>query len=189
MSNLVDIDISIATSRIKDLDNQKEMCETQIQELLTEKRRVDKENLELEYKIQGRGVTQEDAARKLLEAEMEMTMKLRHQLEVQRDEAEIVLEQLKDEEKKCKDMLDLKITAEQEYELCEEDAKIMKNRRIVNKELIIKQQLKLSQLKSTKKRLISEKEVLTVDNASLIKENEKFEGDNAKLEVQIHELV
>ena len=49
--------------------------------------------------------------------------------------------------------------------------------------------MKLSQLKSTKKRLISEKEVLTVDNASLIKENEKFEGDNAKLEVQIHELV
>ena len=65
-------------------------------------------------------------------------------MEVQRDEAEIVLEQLKDEEKKCKDMLDLKITAEQELELCEEDAKIMKNRRIVNKEDIIKQQLKLS---------------------------------------------
>lgn len=110
-------------------------------------------------------------------------------MEVQRDEAEIVLEQLKDEEKKCKDMLDLKITAEQELELCEEDAKIMKNRRIVNKEDIIKQQLKLSQLKSTKKRLIAEKEVFTVDNAHLIKENEKFELDNSKLEVQIHELI
>ena len=108
---------------------------------------------------------------------------------MQRDEAEIVLEQLKDEEKKCKDMLDLKITAEQELELCEEDAKIMKNRRIVNKEDIIKQQLKLSQLKSTKKRLIAEKEVFTVDNAHLIKENEKFELDNSKLEVQIHELI
>ena len=36
------------------------MSETQIKETLTEKRRVDKENLELEYKIQGRGVTEAD---------------------------------------------------------------------------------------------------------------------------------
>ena len=59
-ANLVEIDISIAESRIKDLENQKEMSETQIMETLTEKRRVDKENLELEYKIQGRGVTEAD---------------------------------------------------------------------------------------------------------------------------------
>jgi len=36
------------------------MCNNQIEETLTEKRRVDKENLELEYKIQGRGVTEAD---------------------------------------------------------------------------------------------------------------------------------
>ena len=50
-ANLVDIDISIAESRIKDLENQREMSNQQINEILTEKRRVDKENLELEYKI------------------------------------------------------------------------------------------------------------------------------------------
>ena len=36
------------------------MCNNQIEETLTEKRRTDKENHELEYKIQGRGVTEAD---------------------------------------------------------------------------------------------------------------------------------
>ena len=57
---MVEIDISIAESRIKDLENQKQMTNTNIEEILTEKRAVDKENLELEYKIQGRGVTDAD---------------------------------------------------------------------------------------------------------------------------------
>lgn len=49
-----------------------------------------------------------------------------------------MLEQLREEEKKCKDMLDLKITAEQTMELAEEDAKEMKARRVANKEDIIR---------------------------------------------------
>ena len=101
------------------------MCNSQIEETLTEKRRVDKENLELEYKIQGRGVTEADQKAKYFEAEREMKMKLHHQLQNQRDQAEVMLEQLRDEEIKCKDMLDLKITAEQTLELTEEDANAM----------------------------------------------------------------
>ena len=50
-ANLVEIDISIATSRIKDLENQKQMAESQINDILTEKRRVDKDNMEMEFKI------------------------------------------------------------------------------------------------------------------------------------------
>jgi len=49
-----------------------------------------------------------------------------------------MLEQLRDEEVKCKDMLDLKITAEQTLELVEEDAKEMHNNRVAKKEAIIK---------------------------------------------------
>ena len=74
----VEIDISIAESRIRDLENQKNMVNLNIEELLTEKRKVDKENLELEYKIQGRGVTEADQKAKYMEAEREMEMKLRH---------------------------------------------------------------------------------------------------------------
>jgi len=67
-----------------------------------------------------------------------------------------MLEQLKVEEKKCKVMLDSKIDIEHKLEETEEDEKEMKGRRIANKEDIIKQQLRLSQLKSQKKRLTGE---------------------------------
>ena len=77
-TNLVEIDISIATSRIKDLENQKQMAESQINDILTDKRKVDKDNLDMEYAIQGRGVTEADQKAKYFEAEREMIMKLRH---------------------------------------------------------------------------------------------------------------
>ena len=48
-----------------------------------------------------------------------------------------MLEQLKEEEKKSKNMLDLKITAEQNLELAEEDYKEMHTRRLSNRDLII----------------------------------------------------
>jgi len=86
-------------------------------------------------------------------------------------------------------MLDLKITAEQTMELAEEDAKEMKARRVANKEDIIRQQLRLSQLKSQKKRLAAESEELTVENANVIKENEKCETDNETLQKVIMELI
>ena len=44
-------------------------------------------------------------------------------------------------------MLDLKITAEQTLELAQEDAKEMHEKRAANREDIIKQRMKLSQLK------------------------------------------
>lgn len=118
-----------------------------------------------------------------------MTMKLEHSLQAQREHAEVMLEQLKEEEKKCKVMLDLKITAEQTMELKEEDAKEMNAKKIANKEDIIKQQLRLSQLKSQKKRLSEEKEVLLKDNAAVIKENEKYEENNEKLQKEIMLLI
>ena len=77
-ANLVEIDINIAQSRIKDLENQREMSNANINDILTEKRRVDKENLELEYAIQGRGVTDADQKAKHFEAERELIMKLNH---------------------------------------------------------------------------------------------------------------
>ena len=86
-------------------------------------------------------------------------------------------------------MLDVKITAEQNLEITEEDAREMKSRRTVNKEDIIKHQLKLSQLKSQKKRLTAEDEELKAENATTIKENEKYEADNERLQAQIVELI
>ena len=100
-----------------------------------------------------------------------------------------MLEQLKDEEKKCKDMLDLKITAEQTMEITLEDAKDKAARKIANKDEIIQQQLKLSQLKKKKERLTEEKEVLTTANEKTIKENEKYEADNERMQSEIYQLI
>ena len=74
-------------------------------------------------------------------------------------------------------------------ELTEEDAKEMNGRRIKNKGDIIKQQLRLSQLKSQKKRLQEESEELTTSNAAVIKENEKIEAENERLQKVIMELI
>jgi len=47
----VNIDISIADSRIKDLEGQRDVANAMILEILTEKRKVDKENMEMEHKL------------------------------------------------------------------------------------------------------------------------------------------
>jgi len=57
-NNKVHIDISIAESRIKDLEGLKDMSMSQIKDILTEKRKVDKDNQDIDAKIQGRGMSE-----------------------------------------------------------------------------------------------------------------------------------
>ena len=91
-NSLCNIDINIADSRKTDLEGQKELSNSQLQEILTEKRQVEKENLELEYKIQGRGVTEADQKAKVFEAERKMEKQLSHTLQVMREEADVMHE-------------------------------------------------------------------------------------------------
>jgi 5'-3' exonuclease len=65
----------------------------------------------------------------------------------------------------------------------------MAARKFANKEDIIKQQLRLSQLKSQKKRLTAEEEILAHENEVTIKENVKYETDNEKLQSTIMMLI
>ena len=110
--NMAKINTNIAESQLKDYENQKEMAETLIRDLLKEKRVIDKSILEIELKVSSQGMSDPDQKKKLFEAEKELLMKYTHQLQWARDHAEVILELLKDEEKKCKEMLDLKITAQ-----------------------------------------------------------------------------
>jgi hypothetical protein len=59
-SSKVTIGISIAESRIKDLDGLKLMTQNQIKDILTEKRKVDKQNATIETRIQGRGMSEQE---------------------------------------------------------------------------------------------------------------------------------
>ena len=108
-SNKVKIDISIAESRIKDLQGLKDMTMSQIRDLLSEKRKVDKENQEIDTKIQGRGVSDQEQKQKQLDAEREQIKKIQNSLKFQKETANNVMERLKEEETKAKDMLDEKI--------------------------------------------------------------------------------
>ena len=77
----VSIDIQIAESRIKDLEGQQKNTNSQIMDILAEKRKVDKENMEMEHRLQGRGVTEADQKRLQFEAEREQITRLKYSLE------------------------------------------------------------------------------------------------------------
>jgi hypothetical protein len=57
-NNKIHIDINIAESRINDLECLKEMCMSQLKDIITEKRNTEKENETLESRIQGKGVSE-----------------------------------------------------------------------------------------------------------------------------------
>lgn len=111
--NKINIDISIAESRIKDLEGLKEMTMGQLRDILTEKRKVDKENADLEIRIQGKGVSEQEAKAKQVDAEIEQLKKISNSLKFQKDQATTIMERLKDEETKGKEMLDEKIKLQQ----------------------------------------------------------------------------
>ena len=108
----VSIDIQIAESRIKDLEGQQKNTNSQIMDILAEKRKVDKENMEMEHRLQGRGVTEADQKRLQFEAEREQITRLKYSLEFKNEQAQMMLDQLKQEEDLARDMLDKKINAE-----------------------------------------------------------------------------
>ena len=108
------------------------MLENQIKDLLTEKRIVDKEIGEIEEFLNG-PVPEKEQRRQYAEAEREQEMKYRHELGLARDTADIILERLKEEEKKSKDMLDLKITAEHNMAIAVDDANDMAKKRAFNR--------------------------------------------------------
>lgn len=67
----VDVDINIASSKIKDLLGLKEMTLSQIEDILREKRKIDKENLDYTMKIEGKGLTENEQKAKQFDAERE----------------------------------------------------------------------------------------------------------------------
>ena len=79
---------------------------SQILDLLTEKRKVDKENMEYEHRLQGRGVTEQDQKKIQYEAEREQITRLKLNLEFKQEQATIMLEQLKVEEGLAREQLD-----------------------------------------------------------------------------------
>lgn len=98
-------------------------------------------------------------------------------------------EQLKEEEAKAKDMLDAKITAEQEMEILREDASAMASKRAANRDDLIRHQIKLSQLRANNERTAKELAAKKIENEALLKSNADLDAKNTKLDAAIVELV
>ena len=81
----------------------------QIKDILTEKRKVDKENMDLEQRIAGKGVSEQEAKQKQFDAEREQIKKIQNSLKFQREYATNLMERLSEEEINGKNMLDEKI--------------------------------------------------------------------------------
>lgn len=118
-----------------------------------------------------------------------MQNRLRHNLEEKKENAEVMLEQLKDEEQRAKVMLDAKISNDQEMEILNEDAADMAARRKANRDNLIKLRIKLSQLQTEKATKSEEYEKLQKENEDFIKSNEEFREKNEKLDAGIKMLI
>ena len=73
--NKILTDITVAENRIKDLVTRQEILNSSIADILKDKRKIDKYNMELEDKISGRNVTDEMTKRKHKNEERKMRIK------------------------------------------------------------------------------------------------------------------
>lgn len=76
--NKIMTDITVAENRIKDLQTRQEILNTAIADILKDKRRIDKYNMELEDKISGKNVTDEMTKKKHKDEERKMRIKYEH---------------------------------------------------------------------------------------------------------------
>ena len=80
----VNINISIAESRIKDLENAQKMTLDSIRDILIEKKKFDKDNADTEAKIAGRGMTEAEQKAKQIDAEKEQIKKIQNSLKFEK---------------------------------------------------------------------------------------------------------
>ena len=104
-------------------------------------------------------------------------------------EAEVLNEQLKEEEARAKEQLDANITAKQDLEITGEDAETAEMKRRANRDEIIRQQLKKSQLESSTKITRVDLDKVNADNEKLTADNEQLEAANEKLTEEIEQMI
>jgi hypothetical protein len=73
--NKIQTDITVAENRIKDLETRREILNSAIIDILKDKRKVDKYNMELEEALSGRNVTEEITKKRHKNEERKMRIK------------------------------------------------------------------------------------------------------------------
>ena len=119
--NKIKTDITVAENRIKDLGTRREILNATLADILKDKRRIDKYNMELEDKIAGRNMTEEMTKRKHKNEERKMRIQYEKNVDNLKTNGVILMEKTADEETKSKDVLDKKLKLEQELLDLKED--------------------------------------------------------------------
>jgi hypothetical protein len=146
--NKILTDITVAENRIKDLVTRQEILNSSIADILKDKRKIDKYNMELEDKISGRNVTDDMNKKRHKNEERKMRIKYEKNVAYLKHQGVIFMEKIANEEAKSKEVLDEKLKLEQELLDLKEDLQKIIDKNAFNREELIKNKVKNSQLDS-----------------------------------------
>lgn len=183
----LEIELNIARSRIKELEGVKHMNIRILQDLYTEIRDLVNENKDMEAKVEKKPESIGDAKfnEEMGVKEQEKLEEIKSKLKSDREETEIILNNLKDEEGKAKDMLDLKVKLENELKFNNEDLVRMNSLVIKNSDELIRLQDLEDVLTSKRDRLVKDVGDMQTENQDYIDRNAALEAENEQLNMKI----
>lgn len=176
--NKIKNDITLANNRIKELETTREILNQAINDILKDKRKIDKYNMELEDKISGRNVTDLQTKQNYKNEERKMRIKYEKNLDTLKKQGVNLVDKGGDEETHSKEVLDEKLKLEQDLIDLNEDLNVMFEKHQENRENLIKFRVKNSQLDTQLQMLQIEEEQLTEQNKKLLEDNEQLQNDN-----------
>ena len=107
-------DITLANNRIEELKTTRDIINSAIKDLLKDKRKIDKHNMELEDKISGRNVTDLMTKQKHKNEERKQRIKYEKSVDTLKKHGINLVDKGGDEETRSKDVLDEKLNLDQE---------------------------------------------------------------------------
>lgn len=176
--NKIKNDITLANNRIKELETTREILNQAIQDILKDKRKIDKYNMELEDKISGRNVTDLQTKQNYKNEERKMRIKYEKSLDTLKKTGVNLVDKGGDEETHSKEVLDEKLKLEQDLLDLNEELNVMSSKQQDNRENLVKYRVKNSQLDTQLQMLQIEEDQLTEQNKKLLEDNELLTNDN-----------
>lgn len=187
--NRLEIEINIARSKIKELEGVKKMNMRILQDIYTEIRDLEEENEVMQKILEPDAMDDIKFMDVLADREKQKIVELQSKIKADSKYVEHILNTLKDEEGKAKDMLDEKVRLENEMKLNQEDLDRYKEIHKNNNDELIKLKSRLNLLTTQKDRLTKEVEELKTENNDYIAKNTSLEDENGILEKKIHHVM
>lgn len=183
--NKMKLDLTTAESTITDLEVRKKMLNIRIADILKDKRKVDKFNMELSDRVAGRNVTEEQEKRRYKNEERNMKIKYQKSLMNLQANGDMLDDKSAFEETRSKAALEEKLSLEQSLLILKDQLQKATDRNNQNREDLIRLRVKNSQLDSQTEMLKVEDSQLTESNDRLLKDNAELEAENTDLKMRI----